>query len=166
MSAPVAAAVGLGGNVGDSARILLQAFEALEALPETRMRACSSLYRTPAWGLEALADFSNAAAALETRLPAGELLDALLRIERDFGRMRAADGSDRWGPRILDLDLLLYGDAVLDAPGMRVPHPHLHQRAFALVPLLEVMPQADIPGVGSARDALAKIDATGIVRLD
>ena len=166
MSAPVVAAVDLGGNVGDSARVLLRAFEALRALPDTRLLAASSLYRTPAWGLEAQADFTNAAAALETGLPPGALLDALLGIERDFGRVRAADGSDRWGPRILDLDLLLYGDDVLDQPGMRVPHPHLHRRAFALVPLLEALPGASIPGVGTARDALAALDAGGIERLD
>lgn len=166
MSVPVVAAVGLGGNVGDSARILVQAFAALAELPETRLLAASALYRTPAWGLEAQADFINAVAALETRLAPGALLEALLRIERDFGRVRAADGSDRWGPRTLDLDLLLYGDAVIDAPGLRVPHPQLHERAFALVPLLEVLPETDIPGVGPARDALAKVDATGVMPLD
>lgn len=166
MNAPVVAAVGLGGNVGDSVRILVQAFGVLAELPDTRLLAASALYRTPAWGLEAQADFINAVAAVETRLAPGALLDALLRIERDFGRVRAADGSDRWGPRTLDLDLLLYGDAVIDAPGLCVPHPQLHERAFALVPLLEVLPAADIPGVGSARDMLAKIDATGIARLD
>ena len=165
MEAPVVAAVGLGGNVGDSARILQQALAALRALPRSRLLAASPLYRTPAWGVEAQPDFSNAAAALETRLPAVALLDALLRIERDFGRIRAADGSDRWGPRILDLDLLLYGDAVIEAPGIRVPHPHLHARAFALVPLLDVLPGARIPGRGYARDALAELDAGSIERL-
>lgn len=165
MQAPVVAAVGLGGNVGDSAAILSRALAALRALPHSSLLAASALYRTPAWGLEAQADFCNAAAALETRLQPGALLDALLRIERDFGRVRAADGSDRWGPRILDLDLLLYGDAVIDGPGIRVPHPHLHLRAFALVPLLDVLPDARIPGIGPAREALAALDAGGVARM-
>lgn len=165
MEAPVVAAVGLGGNVGDSARTLLQAFALLDALPDSRLLGTSALYRTPAWGLEAQADFTNAVATLETRMRAGMLLDALLGIEREFGRVRAPDGRDRWGPRILDLDLLLYGDAMIDEPGIRVPHPHLHARAFALVPLLEVMPDARIPGVGKVRDALAALDASTIRRL-
>lgn len=165
MNMPVVAAVGLGGNVGDSARVLQEAFDALAGLPRTRLRGVSALYRTPAWGMEDQADFINAAAALETRLDAGALLCHLFAIERRFGRVRAADGSDRWGPRTLDLDILLYGDAVLDVPGLRVPHPRLDERAFALVPLLEVIPEAVIPGVGAARDALAGLDTTGVEKL-
>lgn len=165
MSAVVVAVVGLGGNVGDSAQVIRRAFGALEVLPETAVLAASSLYRTPAWGLEAQADFINAAAALQTSLRPRVLLDRLLGIERDFGRVRAADGSDRWGPRILDLDLLLYGEAVVDEPGVRVPHPHLHQRAFALVPLLEVLPDAHIPGVGGARQALEALEPDEIRKL-
>src|SRR5690606_30258736 len=120
MSTPVVAVVGLGGNVGDTVRILRQAFDALAAVPGTRMLATSALYRTPAWGVEDQADFINAAAALETELEATVLLEHLLAIERRFGRVRAADGSDRWGPRTLDLDLLLYGAHVIDEPGLRV----------------------------------------------
>lgn len=165
MTAPAIAAVGLGGNVGNSVRVLQQAFGALASLPDTRLLATSALYRTPAWGLEDQADFINAAAALETSLDAGTLLAQLFAIERRFGRVRAADGSDRWGPRTLDLDILLFGDAVVDMPGLRVPHPRLHERAFALVPLLDVLPDAVIPGVGSAREALAALDATGVAAL-
>lgn len=165
MTAPAIAAVGLGGNVGNSVRVLQQAFDALASLPDTRLLATSALYRTPAWGLEDQADFINAAAALETSLDAGTLLEQLFAIERRFGRVRAADGSDRWGPRTLDLDILLFGDAVVDMPGLRVPHPRLHERAFALVPLLDVLPDAVIPGVGSAREALAALDATGVAAL-
>lgn len=165
MSTPAIAAVGLGGNVGDSARVLRQAFDALQALPRTRLLARSALYRTPAWGLEDQADFINAAVALETLFDAGTLLEHLFAIERRFGRVRAADGSDRWGPRTLDLDILLYADAVLDVPGLRVPHPRLHERAFALVPLLDVLPDAVIPGFGPAREALAALDASGVEKL-
>ena len=156
MTGPVAAVtaiVGLGGNEGDAIAALRAALVGLDLLPGTRLLRASPLYRTPAWGRTDQPDFINAAAALETTLAPRDLLDRLLAVERAFGRIRAADGSDRWGPRRLDLDILLYGDAVIDAPGLRVPHPHLHERAFALVPLLDVAPDAVIPGIGPARDA-------------
>ena len=156
MTGPVAAVtaiVGLGGNEGDAIAVLRAALVGLDLLPGTRLLRASPLYRTPAWGRTDQPDFINAAAALETTLAPRELLDRLLAVERAFGRIRGADGSDRWGPRRLDLDILLYGDAVIDAPGLRVPHPHLHERAFALVPLLDVAPDAVIPGIGPARDA-------------
>lgn len=152
---PALACVGLGANLGDAAATVRAAFERLDALPRTRLLRASRLYRTPAWGNTAQPDFVNAAAALETALSPRELLDQLLGIERDFGRVRSPDGSDRWTARTLDLDLLLYGDAVIDAPGLRLPHPHLHERAFALVPLVEVMPDALVPGHGRAGDLLA-----------
>jgi 2-amino-4-hydroxy-6-hydroxymethyldihydropteridine diphosphokinase len=118
--------VGLGGNTGDPVATLRAAFTAIAALPETELLRQSSLYRTPAWGPVAQPDYINAVGLLETRLDAGELLAGLLEIERAFGRLRL----ERWGPRSLDLDLLLYGDEVIDVPGLRVPHPHLHERAF------------------------------------
>lgn len=155
--------VGLGSNLGDSAAILQEAFVALDQLPETRLLAASSLYRTPAWGVTAQPDFVNAVAMLHTGLQPQALLAAMLEIERDAGRVRRDDGADRWGPRTLDLDLLLYGDQCVDEPGLRVPHPHLHERAFALLPLLEIAPTASIPGVGPASDALAKL-ATGDIQ--
>ncbi|NLW97504.1 2-amino-4-hydroxy-6-hydroxymethyldihydropteridine diphosphokinase [Luteimonas wenzhouensis] len=154
------ACVGLGGNLGEVARTLAAALEALDGLADTRLLRASRLYRTPAWGHAAQPDFLNAAAVVETSLPARALLDALLAIERRFGRARG-DGP-RWGPRTLDLDLLLYGESVIDAPGLQVPHPHLHERAFALVPLAEVAPGARIPGHGTVAAALSKLDATGI----
>ena len=150
----VVAYVGLGGNLGDAATTLRDALRALDALPTTRLLRASRLYRTRAWGNEAQPDFINAVAMLETQLPARALLDALLETEREFGRTRAADGSDRWGPRTLDLDLLLHGDSVIDEPGLHVPHPHLHERAFALLPLVEIAPDLVIPGRGLARTAL------------
>ena len=149
------AGVGLGANLGDAAGTVRAALERLDALPGTRLLRASRLYRTPAWGNTAQPDFVNAAAALETTLGARDLLDALLMIEREFGRVRASDGSDRWGARTLDLDLLLYGEETIDEPGLHVPHPHLHERAFALVPLVEVLPDALVPGRGRARDLLA-----------
>lgn len=165
MTGSVLAYVGLGGNVGEAAAILRQALAALDGLPRTRLLRASRLYRTPPWGQRDQADFVNAVAALDTQLEARMLLDALLGIERDFGRERAIDGSDRWGPRTLDLDLLLHGTAEIDEPGLHVPHPHLHERAFALVPLLEIAPGIVIPGRGAASAALAAIAADGIEAL-
>ena len=146
----VIACVGLGANLGDATAAVRAAQQALGELPDTRLVSASRLYRTPAWGKTSQPDFINAAALIETGLSARALLDVLLAIERRFGRTRAADGSDRWGARTLDLDLLLYGADVIDEPGLHVPHPHLHERAFALVPLLEVAPLAVIPGHGLA----------------
>ena len=161
-SAAVRAHVGLGGNVGDAARTLSDAIRAFAAIPATRCLKASRLYRTAAWGREDQPAFVNAVAELETGLDARTLLLALLDIERSFGRERAPDGSDRWGPRILDLDLLLYGTQVIDEPGLHVPHPHLHERAFVLVPLLEIAPDLNIPGRGPARDALAAMATEGV----
>ncbi len=132
----------------------------LDLLPETRLLRASRLYRTPAWGQIEQPDFINAVAMIETGLGARELLDRLLAIERDFGRVRAED--ERWGPRTLDLDLLLFGDAVIDEPGLQVPHPHLHERAFALVPLAEIAPELPIPGAGIVGELAAAMASDGI----
>lgn len=156
----VRACIGLGSNVGDSVTVVREAIIALDGLPETRLLRASRCYRTPAWGLREQADFVNAAACVETSLEARALLDALLEVEHDFGRDRG-DGV-RWGPRTLDLDLLLYGDLVCDETGLRVPHPHLHERAFVLVPLRDIAPDAAIPGHGSVRDACTRVAADGI----
>ena len=158
---PVRAAIGLGGNLGDAATTLREAFQALDQLPGTRLLRASPLFRTPAWGNTEQPDFVNAAALVETTLPARALLDALLELERRFGRRREA--GVQWGPRLLDLDLLLYGDAVLDEPGLRVPHPHLHERAFALLPLARIAPGMEVPGRGSVATLLAAVDASACI---
>ena len=160
VNARVIAFIGLGGNVGDAAATLRTAIGELGALPESRLLRASRLYRTPAWGVEDQADFINAVAMLETRIAPQPLLEHLLAIERKHGRSRDADS--RWGPRTLDLDLLLYGDAVIDQPGLHVPHPQLQNRAFALQPLLEIAPDAVIPGIGSAAAALRALATDGI----
>jgi 2-amino-4-hydroxy-6-hydroxymethyldihydropteridine diphosphokinase len=149
----VLACIGLGANLGDATATVQAALQALDALPHTRLVKASRLYRTPAWGKTDQPAFVNAAAVLETELDARALLDAMLGIERDHGRERL-DGQ-RWGARTLDLDLLLYGQDVIDEPGLHVPHPHLHERAFALVPLVEIAPDLDIPGHGRAADLVA-----------
>ncbi|WJI17127.1 2-amino-4-hydroxy-6-hydroxymethyldihydropteridine diphosphokinase [Pseudoxanthomonas winnipegensis] len=163
MTAPVTACIGLGANLGDAAGTLRAAFAAIGALPETVLVAASPLYVTPAWGVEDQPDFVNAAARVTTTLPAPALLAALLEIERRFGRDRSRE--QRWGPRTLDLDLLLYGEAVIDVPGLQVPHPRLHERAFALVPLADVAPELRIAGHGSVREAAFRIDRGAITAL-
>jgi 2-amino-4-hydroxy-6-hydroxymethyldihydropteridine diphosphokinase len=160
----VHAVVGLGGNLGDAAATLRAALPALDALPGTRLLRASRLYRTRPWGLREQPDFVNAAALVATGLAPRALLDGLLSIERAFGRDRGAEAG-RWGPRRLDMDLLLYGDRVVDEPGLAVPHPHLHERVFALLPLVEVWPEAAIPGIGPAQAALAAMAREGIEAL-
>ena len=158
------ACIGLGANLGQPRATLAAAAAALAELPGTRLLALSRLYRTPAWGRLDQPDFVNAAALLRTTLAPLDLLEALLRIEREAGRERGPDS--RWGPRVLDLDLLLYGGQVVDLPGLRVPHPHLHERAFALVPLAEIAPAEPFPGHGTVADALRGVDAGGMEALD
>lgn len=162
MNRAVRAFVGLGGNVGEVAAALRAALEALDALPGTRLLQASRVYRTPAWGMEQQPDFLNAVAMLETALAPRALLDALLAIERVHGRERDA-GGQRWGPRTLDLDLLLHGDAVIDEPGLSLPHPQLHRRGFVLLPLAELAPDVEVPGLGRVDALLAAVDTGGIV---
>ena len=157
------AAVGLGANLGDAAATLRDAVAALARLPASTLLRTSRLYRTPAWGRTDQPDFINAVALVETDLAARDLLDALFSIERSFGRVRI-DG-ERWGPRTLDLDLLLFGDALIDEPGLRVPHPHLHERAFVLLPLAEIAPELRIPGLDSVAALAAGMAVDGIEAL-
>lgn len=157
------ACIGLGANLGDAAQTLRDAFQALAALPQTTLRARSQLYSTPAWGNQDQPAFVNAAAVLETTLPAPDLLVALLEIERRFGRVR--DPAVHWGPRALDLDVLLYGEQIIDLPQLQVPHPYLHERAFALLPLAEIAPDAIIAGHGRVRDAVMRVQACGIASI-
>lgn len=147
--------IGLGGNVGDAPATLQSALAALAGLPQTRLLAASRLYRTAPVGGIAQADFSNAVAELETGLGAADLLQALLAIERAHGRDRQRE--QRWGPRTLDLDLLLYGDEIMALDGLIVPHPRMAERRFVLEPLLEIAPQIQIPGIGPAADALKRL---------
>ncbi|KAB7631952.1 2-amino-4-hydroxy-6-hydroxymethyldihydropteridine diphosphokinase [Stenotrophomonas rhizophila] len=157
------ACIGLGANLGDAAQTLRDAFPVLAALPQTTLRARSQLYSTPAWGNQDQPAFVNAAAVLETTLPAPDLLAALLEIERRFGRVR--DPAVHWGPRALDLDVLLYGEQIIDLPQLQVPHPYLHERAFALLPLAEIAPDAIIAGHGRVRDAVMRVQACGIASI-
>jgi 2-amino-4-hydroxy-6-hydroxymethyldihydropteridine diphosphokinase len=154
--------IGLGSNLGDSRRIVADAIDALSALPHVRSLHASALYETPPWGVVDQPPFVNAVAQIETAATARALLDDMLAIERAAGRVR--DGS-RWGPRALDLDLLLYGGAILSEPGLDVPHPRIAQRAFVLLPLADIAPDIHVPGAGRVRDLLARVDADGCRRL-
>lgn len=160
-AAPLRAYVAFGGNEGEVRANLLGAIDALAALPGTWVRRRSSFYRTPAWGRTDQPDFLNGVVELQTSLDAHELMQALLAVETRFGRVRG-EGAERWGPRTVDLDLLVYGDEVRDDPGLTLPHPRLHERAFVLVPLAEIAPGLLVPGRGRVADLLAAVDATGI----
>ncbi|SHE39262.1 2-amino-4-hydroxy-6-hydroxymethyldihydropteridine diphosphokinase [Thermomonas hydrothermalis] len=167
MTEKTRAYIGIGANLGDPVKAVQEALQALAALPESRLLAVSRLYRTPAWGRIDQPDFINAAAVLETTLTPQALLAALQAIELKAGRDRRSEtAARRWGPRVLDLDLLLYGEQVINEPGLRVPHPYLHERAFALVPLAEIAPEAPFPGHGSVGEALRLVDPAGIEPID
>ncbi len=147
----VSAAIGIGSNLGDRAAMIALAERELRATPGVRSLVMSAPVETPALtlaGSPPQPDYLNAAAAVETTLPARALLGRLLEIERLAGRDRAEE--PRWGARVLDLDLLLYGDAVLDEPGLSVPHPRMHERSFVLGPLAEVSPDAIHPVRGAS----------------
>ena len=146
--------VGLGANLGERKETLRRAVAALAAEDGVDVVARSRLRETDPVGVEDQPRFLNGAILLETTLRPRELLDALLRVERRLGRVR--DGT-RWGPRVLDLDLLLYGDEVVDEPGLRVPHPRLHERRFALEPLAELDPDLRIPGRGRVSELLDRL---------
>ncbi len=153
--------VGIGANLGDPVAQVKAAIASLAALPETRLVAASSLYRTAPMDYAAQGDFVNAAVLLETALAPRPLLEHLHAIEAAAGRER----SFRNAPRLLDLDLLLYGDAVVDEPGLAVPHPRLHERAFALAPVVELDPGCVIPGRGPAREWLGRAGRQRIEKL-
>jgi 2-amino-4-hydroxy-6-hydroxymethyldihydropteridine diphosphokinase len=147
--------VGLGANLGDREATLRRALELLGAEPGIEVRAVSTFRETEPVGFLDQPPFVNAAAELETELPAPALLERLLDVERRLGRVR---GGERFGPRTVDLDLLLYGGETISAPGLRVPHPRLHERRFALEPLAELDPELEIPGHGWIRLLLSKLD--------
>jgi 2-amino-4-hydroxy-6-hydroxymethyldihydropteridine diphosphokinase len=155
--------IGLGSNLADPRAQIEAALRALARLPQTRLVRRSRLYRSAPWGRLDQPEFVNAAAVLETDLPPRELLDGLLAIERNAGRTRDAT---RWGPRVLDLDILIHGDTVIDEPGLHLPHPHLHERAFVLVPLTEIAADLMVPGRGSVDSLLRQIDASGCRALE
>lgn len=156
----VRAYLGLGGNIGDPARAMASALQALDAHEGVVVAAVSSSYKTPPWGVTDQPDFINAVAALDTTLSARQLIELCLETERNLKRERTL----RWGPRSIDIDILIYGDETIDEEGLQVPHPRMADRAFVLAPLSEIAPDVLVFGE-SAQSRLAGIDAGGIVKL-
>ena len=152
----------LGGNVGDVRATFDQALARLCDGNVVRLLARSSDYRTPPWGVTDQPPFVNAAISVETALSPHELLARALDCEHALGRDRAHER--HWGPRAIDIDILAYDDVELHDADLTLPHPHLFERAFVLVPLAEIAPDRLISGV-RVRDALARIDAGGIEKL-
>jgi 2-amino-4-hydroxy-6-hydroxymethyldihydropteridine diphosphokinase len=154
----VRAYVGLGSNLGDRAAYLLLGLSALSRLSKTHLLRLSPVYETEPVG-PPQPPYLNMVAELETELSPKGLLAEMLRVEKALGRERR----ERWGPRTLDLDLLLYGDLVLEEAGLSVPHPRLHERAFVLVPLLDLLPEGRHPLLGqSFAELLASLDASSV----
>lgn len=146
--------IGLGSNLGDREATIRTALDRLGAHPDVEVIAVSSLMDTDPVGFEDQPRFLNGAAALRTGLTPRELLDLMLETERGLGRVR--EGA-RYGPRTIDLDLLLYGNAVVDEPGLEIPHPRLAERAFVLEPLVELDPRLEVPGRGQVQALLAAL---------
>jgi 2-amino-4-hydroxy-6-hydroxymethyldihydropteridine diphosphokinase len=164
MEAPrlVPAYVALGSNLDDPRARIEQAFEALDGLPGTRGVLRSSLYRSPPFGPVEQPEFVNAVAGLLTSLSPEALLAVLKDLESRLGRARPVV---RWGPRRIDLDLLVHGTTRMESEALTLPHPGLAGRAFVLVPLAEIAPDLEVPGHGRVRSLLACVDAAGVERL-
>lgn len=152
--------LGIGSNVGDMAAMLDRAVTALAAVPGIRVVARSSDYRTPPWGKTDQPWFLNGAVGIETDLTPHALLDACQSIEHELGRVR----EERWGPRIIDIDVLAYEGAAVDDERLVLPHRYVRERAFVLVPLAEIAPDLVVGGE-RVSDALTKLDRTGIERV-
>lgn len=150
----------LGGNLGDPAKSMGAALRMLDADGVTRVTGVSSLYRTPPWGKLDQPDFLNAAAEISTGLAPRALLDLCLDAERKLKRVR----EERWGPRLIDIDILVFGERVIHETGLEVPHPRMLERAFVLAPLAEIAPGLVVGG-RSITDRLVAVDTSGIERL-
>ncbi len=159
----VRAYIGLGSNLADPLAQLAKAVKALQTLPASRLTALSRFYCSSPMGPADQPDYLNAVAMLDTRLNALELLDALQAIENEQGRVR---GSQRWGPRTLDLDLLLYGTEVIDTDRLKVPHPGLSERNFVLFPLADIAPELVLPDGRRLQDLLAGCSRDGLVTIE
>ena len=151
--------IGLGSNLQGPSSRLNEALESLRSNHHLDVLRCSSFYRTRPWGDEQQDDFINAVVEIETGLEPVPLLQELQAIENSMGRQRSGR---RWGPRLIDLDLLLYGDRQLHTAELEIPHPRMYERAFVLVPLCELDDTVEIPGRGSAASLLERLDTSGI----
>lgn len=153
--------IGLGGNIGEPLEAMRTALKALDADPDCRVERVSSVWKTPPWGVTDQPDFLNACAAVSTTLEPRTFLDLCLSIEKDLKRIR----DQRWGPRSIDIDVLFFGDRMISEEGLAIPHPRIADRAFVLVPLAEIAPDAKIAGTSVVLLA-AKADASGMIRLN
>ena len=161
MSGKTTAWIGLGSNLDDPQAQVRAAIAALRETDGLEVEAMSSLYSSPPMGPRDQPDFINAVMQVTTVLEAAALLDVLLAQEQAQARRRGR----RWGPRTLDLDLLLFGDAVVRGPRLQVPHPGIHERAFVLYPLAELAPGLHVPGMGSLQELLSACPAAGLQRI-
>lgn len=152
--------LGLGGNLGDPEAAMGAALRALDDSGEASVAAVSAPYRTPPWGVTDQPDFLNAVAAVDTTLSARQLLDLCLSIEQGLKRVRM----ERWGPRIIDVDILAFGGERIEEPGLQIPHPRMGERAFVILPLCEIEPELLIDG-RTVADIAETVDRAGIVRL-
>lgn len=157
----VLAYIGLGSNLDNPESQLKTAIEALTGLPQTRLQARSSLYRSAPMGPQDQPDYLNAVAQLSTGLEPEALLDKLQGIEQAQGRVRA----QHWGPRTLDLDILLYGEDVVATERLKIPHPGIAERSFVLYPLAEINGQLEIPGLGGVGSLMEQCPDAGLSRL-
>lgn len=156
--------IGLGSNLAQPRAQLRAGLAAMNQIAQTRVTACSSLYRSRPLGPQDQPDYLNAVAALETRLSPANLLAELIAIEEKQGRLRRRER--RWGPRTLDLDILIFGTQRIETLELRVPHPGLSERSFVLYPLAEIAPDLQIPGLGSLRNLLERCPPEGLERLE
>ncbi|MFM2319805.1 MAG: 2-amino-4-hydroxy-6-hydroxymethyldihydropteridine diphosphokinase [Pseudomonadota bacterium] len=159
----VLAYIGLGSNQGDSIATLKSALKQLAEQAAIQVEAVSSFYQTKPVGPQDQPDYINAVAALKTDLSAQNLLAVLLEIERLHGRVR--DPHLRWGPRTLDLDLLLYGDAIIQEPNLVIPHPELCKRAFVVYPLMEISSELTLPNGPALKTCQAQLDAGDLIKI-
>jgi 2-amino-4-hydroxy-6-hydroxymethyldihydropteridine diphosphokinase len=156
------AVIAMGSNLGDRLDYLQGGLDGLFDTPRIRFLAVSPVYETAPVGGPGQPNYLNAVVIAETSMPAQAVLERCLSLEDAFGRVR----DERWGPRTLDLDLIVYGDEVSNSPGLTLPHPRAHERAFVLAPWHDADPQARLPGHGPVADLLAALGTDGIARLE
>ena len=154
--------IAMGSNLGDRLDYLQGGLDGLFDTPHLTFLAVSPVYETTPVGGPRQPDYLNAVVIAETSMPAQAVLERCLSLEDAYGRVR----DERWGPRTLDLDLIIYGDEVSNSPGLTLPHPRAHERAFVLVPWHDADPQAQLPGYGPVADLVAAVGTNGITRLE
>ena len=154
--------IAMGSNLGDRLDYLQGGLDGLFDTPRITFLAVSPVYQTAPVGGPEQPDYLNAVVIAETTMPARAVLERCLSLEDAYGRVR----DERWGPRTLDLDLIVYGDEVSNSPGLTLPHPHAHERAFVLAPWHDADPQAQLPGHGAVADLLAALGTAGVARVE